>query len=254
MCRKPLSAFSVGLALLFADVCHGTLIGTEAVDDNFIRGGAGAGVTQNCAGNLLAKKSNSGEIGFTRKAYVKFDLDGHNPDGSQPATFTIRKAGSPPTDFTVNVYGLLAGFAPDPGELGADWSQTEITWNNAPANVDEITGCDLTKASLIGSILARESDDPATAYSVSVDTLSDYLQSDDTVTVFLIVAEQTYTSPSMTFASSEDPGIAGPKLDFVLVPEPPTLVLLLLALVGGGIYGLRRNAQRSPSLGSRRCR
>lgn len=235
MRRNLFSIFSLGLALLFVDAAYAELL--EAVDDNCIRGGLDqADSVQHCWGDLPVKKSVN--IEFARKAYVKFDLNGHNPNGSQPATFTIRKADLPDADFTVNVYGLLAGFIPDAGELGTDWSKTLLTWNNAPANVDTITGFDSTEASWIGTIAPQRSDAVGTSYSVDLPTLDTYLQSDNTVTMFLIVDSQTNTSPSMLFASSEHADLAGPELHFV--PEPATLTLLLFLPVAWAVYSRRR--------------
>ena len=239
MHRHLLAVFSVGLALLLVDVGCAEVI--EALDDNSIRGGPGqADTVQDFSGNLLAKKSVS--IEFARKAYIKFDLDGHNPDGSQPATFTIGSALSPGADFTAGVYGLLAGFVPDAGELGSDWSETVLTWDNAPANVDTITGFDNTEATLIGTISPQQGDAAGQDYSLDIPTLGDFLQSGDTVTLFLIVNDQSESSPSMLFASSEHFGTFGPQLNFSAVPEPSTLTMLTFMALAVAFAVRRRRA------------
>ena len=227
MCRKLLAVLSVGLMLLLADVCSAEVL--VAVDDNSIRGGPyQAGSAQNFDGNLLAKKS--ANLEFARKVYLKFDLGGYQPDTWKSPTFTICSGGDQPpaADFNVDVYGLLAGYTPGPGDLPTDWSETAITWNNAPANENTITGFNDQQASRIGSISPQQNHEAGRSYSVSIPELGPYLQSDKTVTLFLIVSSQTASSPSMVFASSED---ADSSKRPVLVPEPSTLAMMLLAAV-----------------------
>ena len=238
MCRKLLAVFSVGLTLLLVDVCSAEVI--EAADGNSIRGGPyQAGSVQNLNGNLLAKKS--ANLEFARKVYLKFDLGGYQSETWQSPTFTIYSAGQPAADFNVDVYGLLAGYTPGAGNLPTDWSETEITWNYAPANENTITGFNDQQASLIGSILPQQSHEAGQGYSVSIPELGPYLQSDETVTLFLIVSSQTASSPSMVFASSK---YSDSSKRPVLVPEPSTLGMMLLTALAAVVAIRRRRTPR----------
>ncbi len=238
MCRKLLAVLSVGLTLLLVDVCSAEVL--EAVDDNSIRGGPfQAGSVQNFNGNLLAKKS--ANLEFARKVYLKFDLGGYQPETWTSPTFTIYSASQPAADFNVDVFGLLAGYTPGAGDLPTDWSETAIRWNNAPANEDTITGFNDQQASLIGSISPQQNHPAGQSYSVSIPELGPYLQSDKTVTLFLIVSSQTASSPSMVFASSE---YADSSKRPVLVPEPSTLAMMLLTAVAAVVAIRRRRTPR----------
>ena len=236
MFRRCSSVFALGWALLMIDVSFAERI--EAVDDNFIRGGQ-PDTVQLFSGDLLVKKSAS--IDFARKAYVKFDLDGCNPDGSKAAEFLIRSAISPTADFTVNVFGLI--YDPAPG-WQTNWSESALTWNNAPANLDTISGIDLGKASLIGTISPELGALAGEEYSVTLPALGSWLQTDNTVTIVLIVENQTSVSPSMAWASSEHFSFVGPEIEFSRIPEPSTLTLLLFLPIGLVFLGLRRSRRR----------
>jgi len=213
-----------------------------ASDDNFIRQGSYANQVQGSGGTgqVIIAKNEGNTNSYTRKSYVKFDLAGGPVLADAPATFTFREADSQNSG-TIRVYGLNAGFTPGGSELGTDWAEGAITWNNAPGNrTNHAYEMDATDTTLITSLSIVGSSPDGTEYSVPIATLADFLQSDNTVT--LMVTAQSRFVNTFRIASSENTTYTGPQLEYSsIIPEPSTcFVWSLLAAIGLGWGAYRR--------------
>lgn len=86
----------------------------------------------------LFSKRDDAVISFTRKIYFRVDANGLEDIAN--ATVDLRVLNSTlggisgSHDYTFSVYGLNPGFSAGGGELGEDWGEGAITWNNAPGN------------------------------------------------------------------------------------------------------------------------
>lgn len=213
----------------------------EAVDDGYVRGSEFYRNTVRAGGisGQLWIKNQPGLDVYYRKAYIKFDLSGMNADPQAQAVFTFRDA-DPVNSGTLRVWGLDAGFSPGVGKLGTDWSETLLTWSNAPANVAGGGFLDSTYATLIDTIGTSYNDPPGTAHLVTIGRLGDYLQADNTVTIG--VTALTEYGAVFRMASSENTSFNGPELTFSVIPEPSTLVIWsFLITIGLAVPVLRRN-------------
>lgn len=218
---------------------------------------------------------------FARKAWVKFDLTGQNPDPDLGAMLRLVFKGSgtgddPPNDpdWVTAVYGLNSGYSPDESgdnELDIDWTESDFTdtpttaWEEAPEN-DE--GSDIgfeSQATKIGTFDIDTdndgsiTDEKGNPYSVSISTLGDFLQSDNSVTLMLAANEsQSSGGDSRDFWRRTDGLVdhddnpvtpqedARPTLQFTVIPEPTSLVLMGLA----GLLVLSRRAREERRRGA----
>ncbi len=104
-----------------------TARGTGA--DAYIDGGS-ANTNFGTSDTLLQK----GQSGI-RKVYVRFDISGiPKPLKFASLELTVLTAATR----MLSVYGLNDGTTDGEGRLGEDWSETAITWNNAPAHATSL--------------------------------------------------------------------------------------------------------------------
>ncbi|HMO26353.1 MAG TPA: PEP-CTERM sorting domain-containing protein [Tepidisphaeraceae bacterium] len=177
---------------------------------------------------------------FARKAYLRFDVSGIAILDPGPHTFSLFVRSVGEAGELYDVYALNAGFAAPGGQLGADWSEAGLTWNNAPGNdVSSDVQLDTTWTTLLGSFSAAGKarrdriDVPFTNLSSYVNTVGPA----DLVTI-MIVARGTSTVSDSPFRlhdrlNSETNMVS--QLN-VAVPEPASLAVLGLAglLAGRG--------------------
>ncbi len=236
-----LVGFTMGGLVGFTDPAAAAVV--YAVDDNFVAAGATTTV-QDYDGDLLVKNPST----TRRKAYMKFDLTGQNADPAQAATFTVTYDGSS-TDggdtHPMQVYALKTGFTPGTGILGTHWSETAITWNKAPGN--STSGSTFTADfSSVGSSFNIDNSGgnkttAGTMFSVTLPTLSSFLQADNTVTIGIAATNNSNATPIFRYLSSETGTTTGqtgtaPRLSFEVIPEPASMALLGL----GGLMFLSR--------------
>ena len=229
------TACAVILAVLGLSVSsiHAAVLTPSA--DAFIRGGASAGSNQGggTAQNLSIVPGNN--LDFNRKTYIKFDLSSIDEDVidaklSLDISFSNTATGGTP----LNIWGLNNG-------SGDNWSETGITWNNAPGNQNSPVG--VTNSVLLGTIVnPGQVASPGTfTFELDTDALLTFVNADtNNLVTFIITGSSGSNSPVRPLiASRENPGPAASRLDLTLIPEPSSLLLLSL----GTLTLLRRRSR-----------
>lgn len=239
MNRKLFTVLSVlSMALFTVQATAGTITTTIASDDNIISGQSGfEDIVQDSTGAIRTKRSPN------RAGFIKFDLSQYagyiEVTESATLSLTVYDADTTSADsYVVGIYGLDAGYTPTGGKLGTDWNETAITWNNAPG-WDGSPGAGMTQIGVNFTVIG-DTDDGRT-YEFSIATLSSFLQSDNTATFAIFVASQVGGNWLDWYSSETGSATTAPLLTYT-VPEPSTLLLAGLGLLGS--LGFRR----------RRCR
>ncbi|HBR95359.1 MAG TPA: hypothetical protein DEA90_14455 [Opitutae bacterium] len=215
-----------------------------ASQDNFVTGGSDnrddVQGSSGTSGEILLKRASS--TSGSRKAYFQFDVSSLTLNATDTATFTVNLVGtsSSTANFTFAAYALNTGFTPGTGKLGTNWTESAITWNNAPANNTGDRSAVTSDATQIGSSVALTGVTTTTTgeFEFDLGLLSNYIQADDTVTIIMTMQSQSNTSPILKFASSENATSSlHPSLS--IVPEPAA-ASILLGLSTLAFVGLRR--------------
>jgi len=144
---------------------------------------------------FMRVKNTTIQADLLRKGYVAFDLSKFNKEKIQEAEIALSIEPSDlgfatlVPDSTFIVYGLLEG-------TGKDWSETDITWQNAPAQRTGTTGLHLpdeTKTVRLGSFSIPQGVNRGSRTITGKD-LVDFLKSDtDGLATFIICRETDET-------------------------------------------------------------
>ena len=164
------------------------------------------------------------------KMYTRFDLSAiAQPLSSAKLTCTTLDGQFPPG---TSIWAL------DDGDAGEAWVEADITWNNAPANDTAGNGF-LSNATYVGDF---ENINPVAGGTgdFSGAALLNFLNADtDGLATFMILSPgETLDPPNNGFtylASKENAVLAPPTLTVEEIPEPATL-----SLIGLGVLGLLR--------------
>lgn len=238
MKNPQLLIFGLAGTLFTSHAAHSATI--VALEDNYVLNSA-SNTVQDFDGNLIVKRASNN----IRKSWIKFDLTGQNADLSQSGTVTLTLANnsSTSTTFRIALYAL-----DDTGATAPTWTESTITWNNAPGNDtggSGINDLESDETSLIGESSTISSNTAAgTQYQFTIPMLSTYMQSDNTITAIAISSFQPDPGPSLAIASSENGTEAWrPTLTFTQVPEPSTYALFA-GLVSIGCIAMHRRRKQ----------
>jgi len=217
----------------------------EPVADAYVQGnGSSSG-----SGTVLLAKSDGGNIDWSRKTYMRFDLSGISFDpttdlGAARLALDFVNSGvgstAPDTVYDFAVFGLLDGHA------GEAWGEGSIVWSNAPGN-DTTSHWDMlvpAEASFLGGFSVTGTSLGTVEFaSAELDAFISANTADDLVTFMVtrITPQNGTGGVGDSYAhgiGSRESGSA-PQLILepaeVLVPEPATCALLAL-----GALALRR--------------
>ena len=186
----------------------------EATADRFVQGGEHADVVPIDSPNMLLVKRVGSHMTVARKVCMRFDLSGQKVDRNRPATLTLHTSKDiSPTDWDIELYGLLEGFKPTGGSQDIDWSERSLTWNNAPGN-------DTSSPTAFGKSVKfitttrvnvdRVSKPAGSFFTFNIRSLKPFLQPDGTVT--LILSTSSGRHQVLNFASRENKTFPGPLL------------------------------------------
>jgi len=192
-------------------------------DNNTLRNNGGDDVQPFDATSLALKEATSDQVN-SRTAFLKFDTTSVSvgADGNQ-ATLTLTTSAVSGTLFNMRVYALNAGV------VGYDWNENEITWVTSPAvstNTDDF----YLQPSLItqlGSFDIANGAASGSKYNVPFSDWNNFVQADNSMTLIVVVTNQTSGTPSLNLASSESTTPGAPPL-LTIIPEPGSASLALL--------------------------
>ena len=181
---------------------------------------------------------NSGNQGSTtRKGYIRFDTSAITDtvvEASLDLTVSLIDAAIGDSDQTIYVYGLT-------DETQDSWNPAAMTWANAPGNDTESAYlADLSEAVLLGTFQLDYNGDKAapvgTVVGLSNQAIIEFLNADTNGLVTLFLGRTgTNGNKNLLFAGDTHGSLAEPTLNLSVVPEPATL-----ALTAVGLLGLRR--------------
>ena len=125
-----------------------------------------------------------------------------------------------PATYIVNVYGLNNSFG------GDGWSESTITWNNAPANLglDTLTG----DATHMGTITVNNGAQSGTVYSLDDPDLLSFINEDTDGLVTLILISDTANQATTVayFASNDHLMYGAPELLLLAQPHAGTMIVI----------------------------
>ena len=229
--------------------------------DTYVRLGGGQN-DDNFGNATVLSVKDSGTGSTTRKGYLRFDLSdvkGPIMDAQLQLEVTLNNNGTAddtPNLYTVNVFALNDGvndtWIEGSGETGVSGATppNPIIWDNAPANNTGSNGLIGSDVTLLGQFLVPAINpaldpDPvivsfANFQSDTPDAFIDFLNSNPDGLVTLILTRAGGNN-NLGFASKEHATAMIPTLALnVAVPEPSTLALAVVALLGLALYGWRR--------------
>ncbi|NLY18660.1 MAG: DNRLRE domain-containing protein [Clostridiaceae bacterium] len=159
------------------------------VADAFVRGGSYANSNYGTSTTLEVKVDNNNS--YVRKSYLKFNYGSISGSSVQSAKLRVYVSSFEGDASTIKLYGNSV----------ENWSESSITWNNAPA-----------ASTYIESIYVSAA---GQWYEIDVTNYVNSNMSDKTVS-FVLLNDGTYTAGNRTFFSSREASDNKPKL--VIIP------------------------------------
>lgn len=241
-------------AALGSGVCWATPLWITTNDgagaDAFVQGGSSAEQNFGANEHIVVKNGELNDM-FARNGYLRFDLSATSGGAITSATLALTVSannsggGNPaPADFTVDVFGLVDGFAGVDNNANSStaddvdihdefWPESVIDWNSAPANVTTSGSALDANALLLGTLAVSSSDVVGSTVFFSSAALVNFLNADsnDAVTLILRRSGANAGGPNnLAFASKENATYAAPALELnAVIPEPATWALVALA-------------------------
>ena len=223
--------------------------GTGRGADSYVQGSAVS--TNFGASGLLTTRSNAGNASNNYKVYLRFDLSSLAADLSQATSATLKFSTiSANTGIGFSFFAVPDGL---PGDSATGWTESGITYTNAPGTPASITNLGFITAPgadengnyvvALGSLTGLTTGGGA-QHSFSTSSLLDLVKS-DTNGLLTIALNRNDTKGIIHIASDENTsGFLVPTLvidtpSLAAVPEPGT-GLIGLGLLGLGIFRRKR--------------
>ncbi|HYE18270.1 MAG TPA: hypothetical protein VEA69_07485 [Tepidisphaeraceae bacterium] len=206
----------------------------------------------------LDVKYDPGDVSFNRKAYIRFDtwmIASYDAGATATLKLSTNGAGAGHTFDVWAINDLLADsgsgstfqygeFWNEGSGLGTNTLETDLHWNNAPANNNTGNTLNAASATLLGAFSI-----PSAVSTVTFndpDLLAAFM-GDTNKTVTLVIVRTTTASQLPTVAADEHATLLTPTVEFtnVTVAPLPGIALGAIALFGGmGALRPRRNRGR----------
>ena len=209
--RKTMAVLAaVGCVVAVGGLAQAAAVSVDTSDgtgaDSYVRLGQ-ATTNFGTAPQVVIK--NSGGSSTTRKGYLRFDVSsagGYFTDATLTMDVVLNNSGgsdATPRKHTVRVYGLADGNA------GEGWGETDITWNNAPANItgNNKVGAD---AVLLGEFITP--DQSTSTVTFSGPALKSFLNTDTDGRATLILGREGGNGSWNLGFSSKEGGANAPML------------------------------------------
>jgi Domain of unknown function (DUF4185) len=221
--------------------------------DAMVMSGAHADTNFGSVARLIVENPGEGSTKPARKVYLRFPIPPSAPDRILAASLelTVDAPSTATNALFYNVYGLLPGFG--------DWTESTITWNNAPGNdPTDAEGVDAQATVFLGTMTTTNRG-PGTNAVLSSWALREFLNRPTTNGVTFIVTRLTQGAANESFASRESTNAFPPLLTLITAPKPqdilqtpatavaPVAVQLLTAASGGSVGASSSNPALVPT-------
>jgi hypothetical protein len=198
--------------------------------DAFVRGGGFANATHDLASLLLKSQ---GGANWQRRALLQFDVSGATGFSGSLLSFTLSAAA--PFATNVQIWAMA-------DSAGDGWSETTLTFNNAPA----FGATGTASATLLGSVAVANGTAAGTTFGFGGAALESFLATGagaDNLVTFGLISSNTTSTAVMNLHSAESTTGPGPSLtvEVAAVPLPATAGLLAAGL---GALALARRRRR----------
>ena len=180
-------------------------------------------------------------LGNSRKGYLRFDIGssfGSVSDASLNLSYAGTNSGSinrPANPSTYTVYGLKDN------HLQENWSETGITWNNAPGNITSSTsGFNSSETTFLGTFDINFSTiNIGDQLGFTTPALIDFLNDDSNGLISLLLSRSQANFSIEYFSSKENALLLEPTLSITAVPLPASLYFFGSAIMA--MFTFRRD-------------
>ena len=190
----------------------------------------------NSWGDTMFTRWVGGSSGAT-KFWVKFDLSSVQGTATG-ATLKLTRIWGATEGYDAVVIGALNN-----GDPGEGWSETSLTYNNAPGNSLNAYDWSASNMTPVGAIDYNAADGEGTVLSLSSAALLAAVNGDTNHTLTLGFSKRDYREDAAGFASRTNAFYAGPTLvleGVTAIPEPSSAILLCMGLTGLLAYAWRK--------------
>jgi hypothetical protein len=192
-----------------------TSLSLNPTDDAHLIGGSNADINYGATDPLQVKSAGDAGGAGSRKAYLKFDLTTvpSNKKINEAKLKLYTAAWTTGATCTFHLYGLMDGAG---GDAPDGWSESEITWNNAPGN-DKTShfGFD-ENVVLLDNVTFSNTISSGESVMLSSAKLNSFLNADQNDRITLMISRSTVTWNFNTNFYSKENNVFAPVLELVL--------------------------------------
>lgn len=186
--------------------------------------------------DILINRYDGNPSPWHRQSYIRFDigaLAGQVANASLDIRLTYNTPGpqdnapADPDFYDMAVYGMVDS------DAGNNWSESGITWNNAPGNA--LATHLFTGAFQLLGVVSVAALNPGDLFTLNSAAVTDFINADTDGLVTFGLSRLSPSQASLLFATKEHLTYDAPSLNLTIVPEPSTALLLGLGLLGLGV-------------------
>jgi hypothetical protein len=242
--RNIMIGLILAVGMSHADVIRSGEITVE--DDAHVRGGTNAETNYGTHNQLWVRNTTGANDQL--KIYLEANAGGILASGEifSNAALTLKSALDESGSSTVSLYGIV--------DNGDAWTESGITWNNAPKN-DTASGDGVLSGTVLLATLDMNNSVVGTDYTFADARISEYLNwtagaisdpygngaSGDQLATFILVSSTQGVLYRFTSSENTLYGNPNPSVSYDVIPEPATLGMLMIS--SAGILAFRRVMQ-----------